>query len=149
MRAACIDSMRASGIDQWDDLYPTADLFHRDCIENNLFALRDDRMRLVGCAALDQRQEPEYSEVDWLFKPERIGVVHRLMLSPEHQGNGYAKVLMRGIEQEATLRSYQAIRLDAYLHNPPALRLYAGLRYRSAGQVQFRTGPFECFEKQI
>jgi ribosomal protein S18 acetylase RimI-like enzyme len=106
-------------------------------------------MQLVGCAALNQRQEPEYAEVDWLFKFEPIGVVHRLMVSPDHQDRGFAKVLMRGIEQEAMQRSYQAIRLDAYLHNPPALRLYAALHYRRAGQVQFRTGPFECFEKQL
>jgi ribosomal protein S18 acetylase RimI-like enzyme len=149
IRAACIGNMRAAGIDQWDEIYPTVDVFHRDCVAGNLFVLRNTERQLIGCATLDQTQSPEYLKISWLINSEQIGVVHRLMISPEFQGKGYAHMLMKNLENEARQRGYQAIRLDAYLHNPSALRLYAALSYRRAGEVQFRKGAFACLEKQL
>src|ERR1700722_5230100 len=85
MRAECIAHMRTAGIDQWDEIYPTADIVRRDCDEGNILVLRVAEGRIVGCATLDQRQSPEYQSVDWLYRPERIGVVHRLMIQPSCQ----------------------------------------------------------------
>ena len=145
----CVASMRVAGIEQWDEIYPTADYFRRDWEGGNLFVMRDGESRVVGCAGLDERQSPEYESVGWTHKVERIGVVHRLMISPEQQGKGYAKVLMRGLEEEGRRRGYQAIRLDAFVLNPASLRLYAGLGYVQCGQVRFRKGEFACFEKLL
>lgn len=149
MRAACVAHMVAAGIEQWDDIYPTAEIFKRDCDQGNLLVMRADDDTIVGCAGLDERFSPEYGAIDWSINSDRIGAVHRLMILPKHQGRGYAKILMHEIEREARRRGYEVIRLDAFLKNPAALRLYAGLGYRQAGEVRFRKGSFACFEKRI
>jgi len=149
LRIACIRHMQAAGIDQWDDLYPTADVFHRDCREGNLFILQDPAHQLLGSVTLDRHQAPEYSTVQWSHQAEPIAIIHRLMISPEHQGRGHAKILMRGLEAEARRQGVQTLRLDTYQHNPIALHLYSTLGYRRAGQVTFRKGLFTCFEKSL
>ena len=149
MVAACIRDMRSAGIDQWDDVYPTAEVFQSDVRGNNLFVYREAGGAVVGCATLDERQSPEYVTVPWLWSEAPIGVVHRLMVAPTHGGRGIAKSIMSGLELEAARRGYKLIRLDAYCENPIALRLYAALGYRVAGVVQFRKGRFTCFERRI
>lgn len=149
MVAACINHMRVVGIDQWDEIYPTADIFRRDFVEGNLLILKDGELRVVGCATLDDQQAPEYVEVGWMFSTGPIGVVHRLMISPFYMCKGLSKILMNHVEKEAKRRGYCVLRLDAFLKNPAALRLYTRLGYRHAGEVQFRKGTFACFEKQI
>ena len=84
-----------------------------------------------------------------MFLANPIGVVHRLMIWPIYMGRGLTKVLMHHVEEEAKRRGYRVLRLDAFLKNSAALRLYDCMGYRHAGEVRFRKGPFACFEKQI
>lgn len=149
MVAGCIERMRAGGIEQWDEVYPTMDYFRRDCVEGNLLLLKDEQQGIIGCATLDDRQPAEYGAVGWKFCAEPIGVVHRVIIASSCWGRGLAKVLMIHVEEEARRRGFRGLRLDAFLENPAAMRLYAGLGYRRAGEVTFRKGRFACFEKRM
>jgi GNAT superfamily N-acetyltransferase len=149
LRHACIAAMQNAGVDQWDEVYPTPQIIEQGCVHGNVFLLLDVERRVLGSVTLDQAQSPEYAAVPWSHTAGPIGVVHRLMIAPERQGQGFAKVLMRAVEEQARRRGYQTIRLDAFLENPAALRLYESLGYHRAGQVQFRKGPFACFEKSL
>ncbi|MFY9925456.1 MAG: GNAT family N-acetyltransferase, partial [Opitutaceae bacterium] len=64
-------------------------------------------------------------------------------------GKGNARILMGHLEVEAQQRGCHGIRLDAYLRNPAALKLYVTLGYRRAGLVEFRKGSFACYEKRL
>jgi ribosomal protein S18 acetylase RimI-like enzyme len=143
----CIIQMRAEGIEQWDEFYPNIYTFEKDIEEKSLFVCRDDRA-LIGCIVINERQEPEYQQVDWEYRG-KVCVVHRLMVDPVYQGRGIAKELMHFAEYLAKEREYQVIRLDAFSHNSRALRFYRHLSYREAGQVSFRKGKFICFEKKL
>lgn len=149
MTAACIAHMRRVGIDQWDEDYPTADVFRDDVRCMNLFVVKQSHGIIVGCATLDAKQPPAYANVRWSWADGSVGVVHRLMVAPQYAGRGIAKLIMAEIELEATRRGYMSIRLDAFTQNPAALRLYTGLGYRGAGEVRFRKGAFACFERQL
>jgi ribosomal protein S18 acetylase RimI-like enzyme len=149
MMTACITRMRSFGIDQWDEVYPTADVFRDDIRGKNLFLVRGAGETVVGCATLDDRQSPEYAAVKWLWSEGLVGVVHRLMVAPSHGGRGIATSIMNGLELEATRRGYKTIRLDAFCENSAAMRLYTGLGYREAGTIRGRKGVFACFERQL
>jgi ribosomal protein S18 acetylase RimI-like enzyme len=41
------------------------------------------------------------------------------------------------------------VRLDAFSHNPAALKLYRRLNYCEVGFVDFRKGRFILFEKKL
>jgi ribosomal protein S18 acetylase RimI-like enzyme len=103
----------------------------------------------VSAAVINDEQDDEYNSVDWKYKGERAGVIHRLCVSPSHQQRGYGKetVLRSGrVMKEA---GYTAVRLDAFSQNPSALKLYEGLGYERVGEVTFRKGRFFVYEKLL
>jgi GNAT superfamily N-acetyltransferase len=71
------------------------------------------------------------------------------MVSSRCRREGIARTLMMFAERRARDLGYVAIRLDAFVHNPGALRLYQGLGCFDAGGVMLREGPFRCFEKKL
>jgi len=145
---ACIRHMESQGIFQWDEIYPTRDVFQQDLAEQSLFVVRDGDA-VVGAIVLNEHQEPEYGDVAWACSTDSVLVVHRLFVHPYSQGKGVAGRLMDYAEQYAQSRGYEAIRLDAFTKNPAAVSLYERRGYRNAGTVTFRKGDFYCFEKQV
>ncbi|MBI4405920.1 MAG: GNAT family N-acetyltransferase [Deltaproteobacteria bacterium] len=144
----CVRGMQAHNIDQWDPVYPTEVIVNNDISDGGLFVLEREN-QIVGCVALNSKQEPEYAAVSWNFSFEPVAVVHRLMVHPNVQGKGFARMLMGYIEHKARKLGYRTIRLDAFSENPAAVRLYDRMGYRKAGTVHFRKGVFHCFEKIV
>jgi GNAT superfamily N-acetyltransferase len=105
--------------------------------------------RVVGAAALNDKQELEYHDLAWSFTEGRVGVVHRLMVDPSMRRIGLGKKLMGAVEEWARRRGFNALRLDAFSGNPGALQLYRSMGYREAGPVRFRKGLFLCFERRL
>lgn len=143
----CIHDMESRGIHQWDELYPTREIFQEDIAKHTLFMMVDSE--IVGVMALNNVQDPEYKDVSWNYIGERILVVHRLCVHPDSQGKGVASNLMEFAENLGRNDGYVAIRLDAFTQNPAAVSLYENRGYRKAGTVKFRKGLFFCFEKCI
>lgn len=143
----CIDGMRRRGIDQWDEIYPDRATLEGDVAEAAAF-VATLQGTLVGMAVLNERQEPEYGDVPWLYGG-RAGVIHRMMVSPAVEGTGVARLLIERLEAQARTLGFDSIRLDAFTHNPRAIEFYQLAGYRNAGPVLFRKGAFICFEKCV
>ena len=144
----CVDHMRRHGIEQWDDAYPDRTTIEADARLCEAFVATHEA-GLVGYVALGACQDPEYAELPWEFAAGPTVVIHRLMVDPEYQGRGFAKVLMSFAEKHALTSGYRTVRLDAFVGNPRALHLYERLGYREAGMIQHRTGQFRCFEREL
>ncbi len=145
----CVQQMRADGIDQWDDVYPTTATLAADVGGGALYVASAEGMPVAGAFAIDERQDPEYADVPWSVQAPRVAVIHRLMVHPSCQGRGLGPFLMRFAESRARQLGYRALRLDAFTSNPRSLKLYQRLGYRDAGPVTFRKGLFRCFEKDL
>jgi GNAT superfamily N-acetyltransferase len=145
---ACVAGMRAQGIDQWDEVYPTEATLRGDIDAGTLYAAAAPDHPIAGAFVVDQRAEPEYAGVAW-----RVGApasfVHRLMIHPDCQRQGLARHLMGFAEVVARRTRCGAIRLDALLANAPSVRLYEALGYRPVGEVRLRKGQARCFEKDL
>ena len=144
----CVAWMQGGGIDQWDEIYPNAEKFTGDVEGGNLF-LFDAKGVVAAVVVLDTRPDPEYAAMAWKHGAESAGIVHRLMVRPEFQGQGLARRMMEFAEEEARRRGYASIRLDAFTKNPGALGLYENLGYSRVGTIQLRKGIFQCFEKEM
>jgi len=144
---ACISSMRARGIDQWDSVYPDRSTIECDVRSGTAVVATIDR-DIVGMAVLSDYQYPEYGQVSWLYSG-RAAVMYRLMVAPALEGRGIARVLVEVLETRAAQIGYECIRLDAFHENDRAVKFYERADYRRAGQVRFRKGLFDCFEKQL
>ena len=145
----CRAELRARGVDQWDDVYPTRETVAADIVAGRLHVLLE-RGRCLGMVTLDERQDAEYATVPWTGAEPAL-VVHRLCVHPDAQGRGIGSRLMDHAESLARDGGYASVRLDAYTGNPGSAALYRRRGYREAGQVRFprRELPFHCFELDL
>jgi ribosomal protein S18 acetylase RimI-like enzyme len=142
-----IAAMQQQGIDQWDDLYPTRKHLEEDCEERALWLVEDEN-RLIASVTLNERPAVEYGGILW-GQSGRVLYVHRLCVDPGQQGRGVARAIMLWVEQFAEIQKYDVIRLDTYVGNLRALRLYRGLGYEYVAEMTSRKGLFPCFEKTV
>lgn len=147
LKDACLAALRAAGIDQWDEEYPSAERLAADLAAGSVFLLREAG-ECVGSIAIDESLDPLWSGLDW-SPAERPAAVHRLMIHPLQQGRGLAKKLILFAEAVARERGCDAIRLDAFSANPPSLALYDRLGFRRTGAAVMRKGLFLGFEKRL
>jgi len=145
----CIADMRQVGIDQWDEIYPGYGTLLTDIRTETLYLGFKHGATLAGALTLDEFQASEWSMTQWRISGGRIMVVHRVMVSPPHQGQGIGTNLMQFAETWGRAKGYDAIRLDAFSGNPRSLRFYRRLGYHDAGGVRFRKGILRCFEKRL
>ena len=143
-----IQFMNETGIDQWDEKYPSEELLRCDIEREQMFIGLLNNF-VVSAVTLNEEQEFEYTEVAWKYNHGKICVVHRLCVNPGEQGKGIGKKTMSLIEDVASSLQYNYIRLDAFSKNPAALSIYNSLGYQYAGHVIFRKGKFYCFEKAL
>ncbi len=146
--SAVILQMESEGIHQWDAVYPDAAKFSEDINQHALWVMKRDA-ELIAVMALNEEQADAYADINWHYPVDRVLVVHRLAVHPSQQGRGVAQQMMIYAENFARAEGYQAIRLDAFLENPRAVRLYEQQGYEKAGLLQFRKGKFWAFEKKI
>jgi GNAT superfamily N-acetyltransferase len=148
IKDACVMALRKAGIDQWDDIYPDRPTFQEDLISKQLYGYEFDGT-IVATITINEFQDKEYEDVNWIWRSKNIGVIHRLMVHPEHWRKGIANKLVAFAENFFSSYSYTAIRLDAFLKNPASLSLYESLGYRFAGEITFPKGRCACFEKSL
>lgn len=145
---AAIARMREQGIDQWDAIYPAADVLEADVTSGEMEVGRLEGAIRVAFS-LSERCDAEYTLCAWRYPEARCCVLHRLCVHPEAQGRGVAGETMAHIESALLLRGYETLRLDAFSQNPYALRLYENLGYERVGEVRFRKGLFYFYEKWL
>lgn len=142
-----VGNMISQGIDQWDDIYPNEEVIKRDLYEESLYVYYDGIVK--GIIVLNEHQDDEYETVRWKMLYGRPMVIHRLCIDPDYQGIGIANAMIDFAESFAVDNKYDSIRLDAFVHNNKACRLYEGNGYKRVGLVNFRKGLFYCYEKYI
>ncbi|MEM9931754.1 MAG: GNAT family N-acetyltransferase, partial [Bacteroidota bacterium] len=116
----------------------------------NLYLLKRNK-QILGVVCLNEEQEAIYETVKWQYTDASVLVVHRLVITPAVQGQGFGNKLMAFVEQYAIKNGYTAIRLDSYTKNQGAFNLYEKRGYHIRGEVYFpgREDAFFCMEKRL
>jgi ribosomal protein S18 acetylase RimI-like enzyme len=146
----CIQDMESQDIYQWNEYYPTKEIFEEDIQSRSLYIL-EDKNSCLGIISINDDQSPEYQEVVWTDEDGKIAVIHRLAVNPRYQKQGIGRQLMDFAENYACGRGYTSTRLDAYSGNSRAVNLYENRGYKKVGQFFYprRELPFYCYEKRI
>lgn len=146
---AAIEHMRSQDIDQWDHIYPAIADFADDIASGTLYVMEQDG-RLLAVGVINCVEEPEWAAAaSWQYRPARVCALHRLCVHPHCQSRGIGQKMLTHLESLARAQGFAAIRLDAFLQNRHAIRFYARMGYRYAGDVRFRKGMFGCYEKAL
>lgn len=148
---ACAVDMISKNIFQWNEEYPSKEAFESDISRNELYVLIE-KDEIIGTLVLTPKIDEEYIPISWLTPSENNLYVHRLSIHPNHQGNGYARLLMDFAENFAIENHYSSIRLDTFSKNPRNQKFYELRGYKKLGSIFFprqSEAPFYCYEKVL
>ena len=145
---ACSNHMISQGIHQWNEAYPSRQIFENDLSRNELYVLECNG-NVTGMITITSFMDPEYGQVDWITQNGTAVYIHRLAVKPENQGKGYAQKLMAFAEDLAQKKGYTSIRLDTFSQNKRNQKFYEQRGYQKCSDVYFpkQSGfPFHCYE---
>lgn len=148
---SCASDMIEKGIFQWNEHYPSKEVFEKDILLSQMWKLEENG-DLIGVIVLTEIEDAEYNNVKWLTENRRNLYIHRLAVHPDHQGKGYAQRLMDFAEAYAKKNGYLSIRLDTFSQNKRNQRFYELRNYQKLEEIYFpkqSTYPFYCYEKII
>ena len=150
MYKSCVAGMIKSGIDQWDETYPNAEVIMEDLIAKTYFVSIKNNI-IIGGINIDQNQDTTYLEIDWEDKSDSFLVVHRLGVKEEFWEKKIGKKLMIFAENLVIEKGLKSIRLDTYSGNPKAMEFYRRLGYMELGTIDLKPNKnkYHCFEKII
>ncbi|EEW50026.1 acetyltransferase, GNAT family [Corynebacterium efficiens YS-314] len=90
---------------------------------------------ILGAVVLNHDTADGYGRADWSIDvpPGQVLVVHALGVLPERAGQGIARFILDATVDLARQQGMRAIRLDVYVDNTPALRLYTAYGFTDLG----------------
>ena len=147
--SACALDMISQGIYQWNEHYPSVEVFREDVAKETVYGFEHDK-ELIGCVIFSFEKDSFYESVDWLSPEKKQLYVHRLAVDPTHQKKGIARKLMDYGEQLAKDNGCLSVRLDTFSENPRNNRFYQARGYKKVGEIYFSqksSAPFYCYEK--
>ena len=118
------------------DVYPTRQTA-QDALQRDDLFVGEEQGKIFGAAIINRTQVDAYKDAPWAYPAEnhQITVLHTLVISPEHSGNGYGKAFVRFYEEYALANNAPYLRMDTNARNVRARAMYKKLGYREIGIV--------------
>lgn len=111
---------------------------------------------IVAAAKINQQEVAEYANATWQYPapPERIMVLHTLVVDPAQSGKGYGKRFVAFYEEYALKMECPYLRMDTNIKNQKARAMYKNLGYTEVSVVDsFFNGiagvKLVCLEKKL
>lgn len=148
---ACAKKMIEDNIFQWNENYPSKEIFREDIKNNALFVARINS-EIVGCIMLSSYKDDVYKNVKWISEDNNNLYIHRLAVHPRFQKKGIARKMMEYAEAFAKSKNHKSIRLDTFSKNDRNNKFYKLRGYIKLDDVFFPNQsvfPFHCYEKLI
>lgn len=145
---SCAQAMIANGIYQWNDNYPSYEVFEKDIELDQLWVLKEGEA-IIGSIVISDIMDEEYKAIEWLTPNTKNVYIHRLAVHPDYQGKGLAQKLMSFAESYAKENDFVSVRLDTFSVNKRNNVFYQKRGYKKLGDVYFpkqSEHPFHCYE---
>uniref|UniRef100_UPI004055CD82 GNAT family N-acetyltransferase n=1 Tax=Acetatifactor sp. TaxID=1872090 RepID=UPI004055CD82 len=143
-----ISTMIQQNILQWDEIYPTKEVFQEDITRKQLY-VGTIKNQIAVIYVLNQECDDAYKDGKWKEPSKSYYVIHRLCVNPAFQNRGVGTATLLHIEEELQAMGIEAIRLDAFTQNPYSLKMYDKLGYSKVGYADWRKGRFYLMEKYL
>jgi len=113
-------SLKALGVDQWQNNYPNIDVVRKDVENATAYVLTIDD-RVIATATIIFNHEPTYDRIfegEWLSQCEFV-VVHRVAVDSSYKMMGVASYILKEVEKIATKANIPSIKIDTHKDNFP------------------------------
>lgn len=116
------------------DIYPTIAIPKEKVPTGTMFVLEEEG-QICASMILNHEQPDEYAAIEWKYvgSKENVLVIHTLCVPPKKAGHGYGQQMVEYAKTMANKMNCATIRIDTYIHNEPAKRLYLHNGFRIAG----------------
>ena len=141
--------LRAQGIDQWQDGYPSPETIRRDLLRGDGRIVRIDGAA-AAYAAFVFDGEPAYDRIEeggWAAEGPYVAV-HRLVVGERFVRRGVAAALLREAAREALVRGIRSFRIDTHPDNGPMRALLVREGFACRGKVRYEAVRL-AYEKPI
>ena len=148
---ACAKDMIKKNIFQWNEYYPSKNVFKND-IENQDLYVGLINSKVISCIMFSSFKDEVYRDIKWLKSDSKNLYIHRLAVHPTFQKKGVASKMMDFAENYAKINNFNSVRLDTFSQNPRNNKFYKSRKYIKLGDVYFpkqSSFPFHCYEKLI
>lgn len=127
---------------QWDEKYPTRDLFEADLERGCLYVYKVDG-RVAATVCVNGDMADEYADIPWKCNENPISI-HRMAIHPDFRGLGISNKLF----DFAKSLDCGCIHADTYSENILMNALYIKNGFKKVGEMSFQGRPktFNCFE---
>ncbi|PKR81095.1 GNAT family N-acetyltransferase [Brumimicrobium salinarum] len=144
-----IAQRKKEGSTQWQNGYPNLEIIKKDILQGHGFVLTK-KEQVIGYCAILINDEPDYKHINgaWLSNKDYV-VFHRMAISQNEIGNGYATLLFKEIEAYARKLRIESIKADTNFDNYAMLYLFKKMGYQLCGEVMLKGSPRKAFEKVI
>jgi len=137
-------------------VYPVYDTAVGALAAGSLFVMESDDL-VVASAIINSLQPEAYATVEWFYPaaPERVGVLHTLVVDPRRGHRGLGRRFVAFFEDYCRRQGLEVARLDTQVVNTRPFNLYPRLGYRLAGveTTRFENLPrpvrLAMFEKKL
>ena len=132
--------LRDSGVDQWQDGYPTAEIIAADVAQAESYVYTIDN-KIVATAVISFAGEITYTEIDgrWMDDSPYV-VIHRLAVRAGYERQGLAAKLFDFAHTFAVERGITSARVDTHRDNRAMQSLLAGQGYKLCGEITLQSG---------
>ena len=140
---------RNDGSQQWQNGYPNPDTVQSD-IEREVGFVLTENENVVAYSAIILNDEPAYENIEgkWLTEGD-FYVVHRVAVSDEVAGKGYATEIFRKIEEFSKSKNVFSVKVDTNFDNAAMLHILKKLDYQYCGKVYLMGGERLAYEKVL
>lgn len=145
------ERLRALGIDQWQDGYPTAGVFLQDMAAGNGY-VAEIGSQTVAAATVSFDGEPTYRTISDGAWPDDTpyAVIHRLAVGQEVLRRGIATGIIRHAEELCLRRGIYSIRIDTHRDNTAMRRLLDRCGFTRCGRIRLDSGADrEAYHKRL
>ena len=128
----------------WNEFYPTMDEVEHDFSNNGLYCLVDGG-ELLGALSVVQPNEMDLLDC-WTQKTGLIKEIARIVVAPNHQGKGLAKLMVNKMVEEFGKMGVTAIHLSVAKKNLPAQKAYQNVGFKTVGETVMYGGDYNLME---
>ncbi len=141
-------NMYKKGIFQWDKTYPSREILREDIKKEQMFIGLFEG-EIVCAYVLNRECNNGYENGIWEYSHSSYSVIHRLCVAPKYQNMGIGSHTLKHIERQLKRLGIECVRLDCFISNPYARRMYEKNGYSIVGHTDFSTRRFLLMEKRL
>ncbi len=121
-----------NGLEQWTGNYPAYENFYQDYANKGLHVLVKDGL-IIGSVSIFVENETAYHEVVW--EKDKSLVVHRIIVDPARQGQGYGKQLLEFALSMAKQDGFGSVKIDTHPDNLKMQKLLKSMNFSYRGYL--------------